>query len=449
MIPLRLDEIAATLDRPAQGLDIMIREITTDSRKAGPDSLFAALPGSRVDGHDFAAEAARRGAAALLLSRPLDLDLPQIVVDDVLVALGKIASLLRDRMDPVVIGITGSNGKTTVKEMVASILRLENEVLSTRGNFNNELGLPLTLFGLEERHRYAVLEMGAGKTGDIDYLAGIAKPDVGLVNNIAPAHLEGFGSIEGVAITKGAMFAHLPPGGCAVMNADEPWLGRWQEMNTAGRTITFGTAPESDIRAEERGEKCRLVTPDDTREINLPLPGRHNMLNAAAAAAIALALGIDLDRIARGLEQVVPVPGRLNLLRTGAGWTVIDDSYNANPASIYSALQVLSRQEGESWLVLGDMKELGPDSRKMHREVGENARAMGVRRLFTTGEMTAETAEAYGEGATHHESRDELIEAVCGEIRPGVICLVKGSRSMGMEAVVSALLDRAEKEGAN
>lgn len=444
MIRLQLSEIAAVLNCPAPALDPVIGHIVTDSRKVRRGSLFAALPGSQVDGHDFAHVALKLGAAALLVSRPLELDAPQLVVPDVLLALGKIAALLRQRLDPQVVGITGSNGKTTVKEMVASILRQEGEVLATRGNYNNELGLPLTLFELEPKHRFAVIEMGASRAGDIAYLAGIARPDVALVNNIGPAHLEGFGSIEGVARTKGEIYAGLPANGWAVMNADEPWLETWRALNTADNVITFGVAEGSDVRLLEKGGAPVLQTPRGRFELDLPLPGHHNLLNAAAAAAIAVALEISDERIRSGLEQVRPVPGRLNIVQTRAGWTVIDDSYNANPASLYSALQVLTSMEGVPWLVLGDMKELGTDSFKMHREVGETARVMGIRRLFVIGERSQHMADAFGPGATHFEGRDELIAALCRELRPGVNCLVKGSRSMGMEAVVQAVVRESE-----
>jgi UDP-N-acetylmuramoyl-tripeptide--D-alanyl-D-alanine ligase len=443
VIPLLLSELASVLDCTPPAHDLEITGIQTDSRMAETGTLFAALAGEHFDGHDFAAAAVELGAVALLVERRLEADVPQLVVEDVLVGLGRIATLLRDRLDPVVIGITGSNGKTTVKEMVASILRLEGEVLATQGNFNNELGLPLSLFGLEEKHRFAVLEMGASKQGDIAYLAEIARPDIGLVNNIAPAHLEGFGSVEGVARTKGEMFASLPPEGWSVMNGDEPWLQTWRDMATAGNSISFGTDPVCDVHIMESENGKRIVTPAGSFDLTLALPGRHNLLNAAAATAIALALEIDMETIRQGLERVEPVPGRLNMLRTAAGWTVIDDTYNANPASLYSALQVLAGIPGEPWLVLGDMKELGLDSSKMHREVGENARVMGVKRLFATGEMSVHTVDTFGPGAEHFETREELIEALRRQVKPGVNCLVKGSRSMEMESVVNAILDES------
>ena len=443
MIRLELSELAAELGCAVPGNDATIDDIVTDSRKVHFGTLFAALPGSQVDGHDFAGAAVQMGAAALLVSRRLDIDIPQLLVEDVLQALGRIAAMLRQRIAPqAVIGITGSNGKTTVKEMVASILGRKGDVLATQGNYNNELGLPLSLFALEPRHRYAVMEMGASKPGDISYLCGIARPDVGLITNIGPAHLHGFGSEEGVARAKGELFASLPENGCAILNADETWIDLWRELNTAGRSLCFGTSPDCDILLDEHGEAPRLRLPEGEFELRLSLPGRHNLLNAAAAAAVAVSLGIDAATIQSGLEAVEAVPGRLNLLHTDAGWTVINDTYNSNPASLYAALRVLSEMQGKAWLVLGDMKELGEGSRKMHREVGEAAKVMGVRRLFATGEMSSATVDSFGEGAEHFASREELTAALRKDLQPGVICLVKGSRSMGMEAVVEAIVGR-------
>ncbi|MFC1688982.1 UDP-N-acetylmuramoyl-tripeptide--D-alanyl-D-alanine ligase [Pseudomonadota bacterium] len=441
MIRFQLSEIAVRLGCPVPDNDVAVDSIATDSRRVHHATLFAALPGNNVDGHDFASSAVDLGASALLLNRPLDLDVPQLIVNDVLLALGEIAALLRARLDPAVIGITGSNGKTTVKEMVASILCLDSAVLATQGNYNNELGVPLSLFGLNREHRYAVLEMGASKSGDISYLCQIANPDIGLITNIGPAHLKGFGTEKGVALAKGEIYATLPTDGCAVINADEPWSDMWTEMNSADSVLTFGSNPECDVQLLDRETQPRIRIPGGEFDLHLLLPGKHNQMNAAAAAAVAVALDIDAAAIARGLQAVRPVPGRLNLIKTDAGWTVIDDTYNANPASLYSALQVLAQMQGTPWLVLGDMKELGEDSRKMHREVGEAARAMGVGRLFTTGELSSFTSEAFGEGAEHFEDRDELAETLCSQLKPGTICLVKGSRSMGMEAIVQAITD--------
>jgi UDP-N-acetylmuramoyl-tripeptide--D-alanyl-D-alanine ligase len=439
VIRLRLSELAGALGCPVPQREVTVDAIVTDSRRVDFGALFAALPGSQVDGHDFAPAAVQLGAVALLVNRRLELDVPQLVVPDVLHALGQLAALLRQRLDPVVVAITGSNGKTTVKEMVTSILRPAGPVLATQGNYNNELGLPLSLFALEPKHRFAVLELGASKAGDIAYLATIAEPDVGLITNIGPAHLGGFGSEAGVARAKGEIYAALPADGCAIINADEPWVADWLHVNGAGRVLTFGSDADCDVRVAGNDQQPRLETAHGGFDLRLALPGVHNRFNAAAATAVGLALGIDLEDIRRGLEAVRPVPGRLNFIETAAGWTVIDDTYNANPASLYSALLVLSGMQGTPWLVLGDMKELGTDSSKMHREVGEAARAMGVKRLFATGEMSAYAVDAFGEGAEHFASRDELADAVRRRLRPGINCLVKGSRSMGMEAVVVAI----------
>ncbi len=452
MIGRQLSELARVLDLAPPVQDVRIEAIETDSRKAAEGTLFAALPGTRVDGHDFAADAVERGAVALLLQQPLELasprPVPQLVVDDVLLALGSIAAYIRQQLNPVVAGITGSNGKTTVKEMLASILRQRHEVLATKGNFNNELGVPLTLFGLEARHRFAVLEMGASKAGDIAYLAKIAQPDVGVITNVGPAHLEGFGSEEGVARAKGEMYASLPPGGCAVINGQQPWSDIWHGMNTAGRTLTFGINERFDISASRAGSDAHLETPEGSFTARLSLPGDHNLANAAAATAAAIALQIPIPDIQAGLENVLPVPGRLYQINTAAGWTVIDDTYNANPASLYSALQVLAGMDGTAWLVLGDMKELGENSRKLHAEVGDAARSLGVNRLFATGELAAHTVDAFGQGAQHFASRSELLRALESELHAGVICLVKGSRSMGMEHIVHAITDPNNKKEA-
>jgi UDP-N-acetylmuramoyl-tripeptide--D-alanyl-D-alanine ligase len=440
MIRLSLREIAGVLSCNVPIDDVTVDSIVTDSRKVRYGALFAALPGSQVDGHDFAKSSVELGAVALLLNRPLDIDVPQLIVDDVLQALGQVAAMLRQRLNPTVIGITGSNGKTTVKEMVAGILRQQGAVLATQGNYNNELGLPLSLFGLDEKHCYAVLELGASKAGDIAYLAGIAKADIGLVTNVGPAHLQGFGDEEGVARAKGEIFSALPKDGWAIINGDQPWCGMWAEMSRATHSISFGTGSGHDVMVDCDGTKTRILTPAGHFDLELKLPGKHNLVNAAAAAAVATALGVPVTLIKSGLESVQPVPGRLNLIRTDAGWTVIDDTYNANPASLYSALQVLAGMQGTAWLVLGDMKELGTKSRKMHAEVGDAARSLGVSRIFATGEMSAFTVDAFGAGAQHFEEREALVDAVCSELRPGINCLVKGSRSMGMEAVVKAMI---------
>lgn len=439
MIHMSLSQAADLLECGPMQSDLAFTGITSDSRQVVPGMLFAALPGQTFDGHDHIEQAKERGAVAALVNHVVETDLPLLKVADVLAALGTLAGSWRNECTAKVVGITGSNGKTTVKEMVASILRQQGRVHATDGNFNNELGLPLTLFKLDKSHDYAVLEMGASNPGDVAYLAAIAQPEVGLVTNIGPAHLQGFINEEGVARAKGELFAALRCDGAAVMNADEPWLALWQGINQAGSIYYFGGEGESHIRAQAQGNGTVVITPLGEFNLKLPLPGEHNLTNALAATAVCLALGISLADIKAGLEAVKPVPGRLSLVSAKSGWTVIDDTYNANPASLYAALQVLAKQGGEPWLVLGDMKELGADSRKMHAELGDAARSLGVKRLFALGDASVATVDAFGDMATHYDSRDGLIKDLRAQLTPGVACLVKGSRSMGMEHVVNAI----------
>jgi UDP-N-acetylmuramoyl-tripeptide--D-alanyl-D-alanine ligase len=439
MIHMSLRQAAIMLDCNAPQDELTFTGITTDSRQVNPGMLFAALPGENFDGHDYIQQAEERGAVAVLVCREVETDLPKLQVEDVLAALGILAGYWRNQCPAKVVGITGSNGKTTVKEMVASILRIIGTVHATEGNFNNELGLPLTLFSLETTHDYAVVEMGASRPGDIAYLTAIAKPDVGVITNIGPAHLQGFITEEGVARAKGEMFAALPEDGAAVINAAEPWVGIWQDLNKAQTVYFFAGDGENHIQAHHIESDVVVRTPVGEFSLKLPLPGLHNLANALAATAVCLALDVPLAGIKAGLESVKPVPGRLNLVDASSGWTVIDDTYNANPASLYAALQVLADQNGEPWLVLGDMKELGSDSRKMHAELGDAARSLGVRRLFALGDASVATVDAFGDDAVHFNSRDGLIRALREQLKPGVACLVKGSRSMGMEHVVRAI----------
>ena len=442
MIQMGLSTAAELLGCPPIQTDLAFTGITTDSRQVVPGMLFAALPGETFDGHDYISQAAELGAVAVLVERKVKSVVPSLRVDDVLAALGVLAAHWHRQCPAKVVAITGSNGKTTVKEMIASILRRCGAVLATDGNYNNELGLPLTLFRLKPSDDYAVLEMGASNPGDIAYLADIAKPDVGVITNIGPAHLQGFVNEEGVARAKGELYASLPGNGAAVMNSAEPWVDLWQSLNTAGMTSYFGGSGNDDIKiGQTEGGAVSICTPDGDFSLRLPLPGEHNLSNAMAATAACLALDIPIADIKAGLETVKPVPGRLSLVNANSGWTVIDDTYNANPASLYAALQVLANQNGEPWLVLGDMKELGIDSRKIHAELGDAARSLGVKRLFALGDASTATVDAFGDMAVHFDSRDGLIEALRAQLRPGVACLVKGSRSMGMEHVVKAISD--------
>ncbi|KAA0068589.1 UDP-N-acetylmuramoyl-tripeptide--D-alanyl-D-alanine ligase [Rhodanobacter sp. T12-5] len=428
----------------AQIGSVEVSGVVIDTRKLKPGDLFVAIKGERADGHDYLAAAAARGAVAALVTRKVDSELPQILVNDAELALGDLASAVRAQRDVRVVGITGSNGKTTVKTLVASILSRHGRTHVSAGNYNNELGLPLTLLAMPRDTEYAVLEMGAGKPGDIAYLAAIARPDIGLVTLIAPAHLARMGSIEGVAETKGAMYQALPADGIAIINADDSFASFFSGLAGARRQLRFGLDQPADIGAdiiEQRVDGSRFVlsTPQGDAEVSLPLPGRHNIANALAATAVALALEVPLETIVAGLEQVPGVAGRLRREVTAGGWTLIDDSYNANPGSMAAAIDTLRLAGGERWLVLGDMAELGADARALHAGIGELARVRGIERLFAVGPFGAATVEAFGAGGEHFDDKAALIAVLQAQLHAGVTCLVKGSRSAGMEQVVLAL----------
>ena len=440
MMRFRLSEIAALTGGQAHGADVEVRGMSHDSRLIEAGNLFIALPGERSDGHQFISAARSAGAAAALVTEPVDTDFPQVRVHDVLKAMGLIGAAWRARLDITVVGVTGSNGKTTVKEMIAAILSARAPTLATGGNYNNEIGLPLTLSRLDETHRYAVVEMGASRAGDIRYLAELARPDAGVVTNASAAHLEGFGSLEGVARTKGEMFQALPEHGVAAINADDRFAPLWRDMAAHCRSLGFGLGEHADVRAQVINGSAQLETPWGRAALRLNLPGRHNLVNALAALAITGQLEISLDEAVQALAGLKSLPGRLQIHQVGAGWRLIDDTYNANPASLYAGLQVLADMDGEGWLVLGDMAELGPDSEKLHAEMGHSAADLGIRRLFTVGNISRASSSAFGNGARHFETHDALYEALSKALHPGVNCLIKGSRSMAMEQIVQALI---------
>jgi UDP-N-acetylmuramoyl-tripeptide--D-alanyl-D-alanine ligase len=438
---LMLSQAAAAAQGQVKGADVALRGFCLDSRQVRTRELFIALAGDHVDGHDFVEQAGQQGAAAALVARHLPVDLPQIVVDDVTAALGRIARHWRDQLAVRVVGITGSNGKTTVKEMIAAILSRVGPTLATRGNYNNELGVPLTLGRLEGSHRFAVVEMGCGQPGDIRYLAELARPAIGVVTNAGPAHLERLGTVEGVARTKGELFASLPDDGVAVINRDDDFADYWSGISAHCRQLGFGRGEEANVRDRGgRGQTLVMDTPVGTIETRLALPGAHNRMNALAAAAAAIALEIPSDEIAAGLAAVRSLPGRLEAHATAAGWTLIDDTYNANPASLYAGLRVVSESGGEAWLVLGDMAELGEESEKMHAEMGQSAADLGVKRLFAVGRDSSAAVVAFGPGAKHFESHAALADKLKAEVHEGVVCLVKGSRSSAMETIVQKLI---------
>ena len=444
MLNLRLGEVALWTRGRLFGADAVIDTVVTDSRRVEPGALFVALKGEHADGHDFVVAAAASGAAGALVARRVETVLPQVLVDDVLLALGDLASTVRAQRRARVVGITGSSGKTTIKGLLAAILARRGRTHVTAGNYNNEIGLPLTLLAMPADAEYAVLEMGAGKPGDIAYLAAIARPQVALVSNIAPAHLERLGSIDGVAGTKGALYEALPADGVAVINADDAYAGFFAGLAGTRRVLRFGLGSAVEVGAAELalavdGSRFRLMTPAGAAGVRLPLPGRHNVHNALAAAAAAIALDMPLADIVAGLETAGAVPGRLVRRAMAGGWTLIDDTYNANPGSVAAAIATLALAGGETWLVLGDMAELGAGAEALHAAVGTQARAADISRLFSVGRLSRATSVAFGDAGAHFDDQAALIAALRDALRAGVTCLVKGSRSSGMERVVAAL----------
>ena len=444
---MKLSDVALWTNGVLRGADLDVPGVFTDTRAARAGALFIALKGENFDAHDFVASARDGGAAAALVAREVDVDLPQVIVADTQIALGDLASAVRAQRRARVVGITGSNGKTTVKTLLASILNLHGKTHVNAGNLNNEIGLPLSILAMPEDAQYAVLEMGAGKPGDIAYLAAIARPEISLVNNIAPAHLERMGTLEGIAETKGAIYAALPPSGVAVINADDPFASAFIARSGTRNVISFGLDRDAEVSAKIHalgGEsRFELHTPAANVEIALPLLGRHNVMNALAATACALALDVPLATIRQGLQTAPPVKGRLQRYAMPDDWTLIDDSYNANPGSTSAAIAALMAEPGDAWLVLGDMRELGKDAVTLHAQIGRLAREHGVARLYAVGELSAAAAQAFGKSARHFANQLELIAALRADVHAGVRVLVKGSRGSAMERVVHALRDGA------
>ncbi len=447
MDPLGLAEVAAITggrvagDEPAAP----VRDVALDSRRAGPGSLFVALPGARADGHDFAADAAARGAVAMLGQRPVAA-LPTVLVADPAAALAALGVASRRRSSARLVAVTGSNGKTTVKELLAGMLGELGPTLATDGNRNNLLGVPETLCRLDAEHRYAVIELGANAPGEIAQLTAWACPHVGVVTNAGPAHLAGFGSIAGVARVKGELFEGLARDSVAVINADDGFCGLWRELAGQRRCLTFG-ADSGQIRYRGCGQRLELDLGSGWTAAPTPLLGAHNASNIAAAAACAAALAAPPSAILSAVSAARAVPGRLQLRAGCHGGWVIDDTYNANPGSLQAAVEVLRELDGAGWLLLGEMGELGEEAAQWHRRAGEWARAAGVARLWTVGDMAAPAAEAFGVGGRSFPDHRALIEACAAELTADAAVLVKGSRSAAMEHVARALVAEDPERG--
>lgn len=453
-----LSEAAQATRGRLHGPDRRFGGVTTDSRKVVAGDLFVALRGEHFDGHDFVSPCLEQGAVAAMVdersaagSQP-SLE-PLVVVPDTRVGLGELAAHWRSKFAVPLAAITGSNGKTTVKEMLASILRAASDrdsVLATEGNLNNDIGLPLTLLKLRVGHRYAVTEMGMNHPGEIAYLTRLAKPTVALVNNAGAAHLQGLGSVEAVARAKGEIFAGLAEDGVAVINADDPFAPLWRELAAPRKVLAYGLEQVADVSADyvlkADGIELTLKTPQGNAGLRLGVPGAHNLRNALAASAAALAMDVPLGIIAIGLQAFGGVKGRLQKKTGCCGATIIDDTYNANPASMRAAIGVLAAMPGKRIFVMGDMGELGDDAAALHRAIGGEAKSAGIDALYALGALSAGAVAGFGAGGTHCESAEDMAATVRKQLGSDVTVLVKGSRFMRMERVVEALM---EKESAS
>ena len=447
MMAMQLSEATQVLSARQSGPNAEFSGVSTDSRSLEKGNLFVALRGPNFDGHAFLDQAWDRGAAAAAVSQPVETTIPYLSVPDTRLALGELAHHWRKRFSLPVIGVTGSNGKTTVKELCAAILGCRGQVLVTKGNLNNEIGVPLTLFRLGPADQFTIIELGANHPGEIANLAAIAHPTIGIITNAAAAHLQGFGSLEGVARSKGELLLGLASDGVAVINADDPFAPLWKELAGSRSIQTFGMSRSADVWGEwqpgSAGNHLHISVGGEETKVTLSLPGRHNALNALAAAAACIVAGATLEEVKQGLQSVQPLGGRLCIHKLPAEVTVIDDTYNANPSSLQAALQVLAESSGDRWLVLGDMGELGEDALEFHRQAARSARAAGVTRLYALGELAAEAAAVFGKGGRAFSESTSLLAELQTDLRPGVALLVKGSRAMAMERVLQAVMSVA------
>lgn len=443
MSALLLSDVALETAANITG-EVSFNRVSTDTRKIQAGDLFVALSGENFNGDEFVTQAANAGAAAVVVSKLGGAQIPQLEVDDTRLALGQIAKMNRRQFVGPLVALTGSAGKTTAKTMIASILSELGEVLATTGNFNNEVGVPLTLLELNPSHQYAVVEMGAGRKGDIAYLTQFAEPTIALLTNALAVHVEGFGNVEAVATTKGAIFECLPETGVAVINFDDRFCEQWQQQAKKAHINTFSKAnPQADFYAKaitvlaSGMTHFELHTPQGEVVISLPLLGEHNVVNAIAAAATAMAAGASLAAVKTGLEKVQPVKGRLQTI-ISKDLTIIDDSYNANPDSVKAAIDVLANFTGERCLVLGEMGELAALAESGHQQVADYAREKGIEKLIAVGQYAKQQAKTFGDGASAYSEMALLLAELDGMTAD--VLLVKGSRSAKMERVVEALL---------
>lgn len=458
---MSLSEAAQALGCELIGDDIRFTAVASDSRTINAGDLFVALQGEHFDGTTFVADACKNGAAAALVSgesyRNIEPPCPLLLVEDTRLALGRLAAYWRSRFSIPMVAVTGSNGKTTVKEMLADVLRAatadDGAVLATLGNLNNDIGVPLTLLKLRAEHRYAVIEMGMNHAGEIEYLTGLTRPDIAIITNAGSAHLAGLGSVEAVARAKGEILTGLSSHGTAILNADDIHEPLWRGLVKERALIEFGLGSGAAVHAQwqekNNGMHMEVRVPHDRFDVQMKVLGEHNVLNAMAATAAALALKVSLLAIKTGLEKFSGVAARLQFKDALHGATLIDDTYNANPASLYAALNVLTRRSGKKILVLGDMGELGDDGVRLHSEIGADIRRFGVGKLLALGKLTSHAVDAFGVGASHFERIEDLLGALDEDLDASSTVLVKGSRFMRMERVVQhcTKLNQSEERG--
>lgn len=446
MIRLSLIEIAEVLQGQLYGNgSVNIHSVSIDSRDISNDTLFIAIKGARFDGHEFAEKAVENGVVALIVEKLLDINIPQIVVENSHRSLGQLGNLVRKKVDPFCIALTGSNGKTSVKEMVATILSQNYNVLFTEGNFNNDIGVPLTLLRLTTETEFGVFELGANHHQEIYYTSSLVQPDIALVNNVGSAHLEGFGSREGIAKAKSEIFDFLSATGTAIINADDDFVQVMKDAAKNNAQICFGINGTADVRAtnlqcDELGcYRFLITTHEQSQRVTLPLTGRHQVMNALAATSICLAAGMKLPQIVDGLLKLTPVRGRMLPIRLGR-LLLVDDTYNANPSSVKVAIEWLKNINNTRFLVLGDLLELGENTEKLHAEIGEFAKNSQIDGLFCLGKLSHFISNAFGCG--HFDDLSLLMSHLIKQIngtKGQITILVKGSRSSAMERIIDAL----------
>ena len=440
--------LAEALKAPHVGKDAVFTGVCHDTRTLQRGDLYVAIKGEHFDGHSFLAEAITAGAVGALLARDMETSLPYVRVPNTRLGLGNLGAFWRGQFKIPVIAVTGSNGKTTVKEMIGAMLGETGPGCVTRGNLNNDIGVPLTLSRLRAGDKYAVIEMGMNHPGEIEYLSRLTSPTIALITNAAEAHLAGVGTVEDVARAKGEIFAGLSEDGTAVLNADDPHFPLWKTFTGLKKCLTFGLDHKADVSGAyeltDTGSVIQLktITHGDI-DMRIPVLGRHNVMNALAATAAALAAGASLENVKTGLEKLKTVSGRMEVKQGISGARIIDDTYNANPASVAAGLQVLKEFSGERVLVLGDMGELGAAAADIHFRVGELASRIGVQRLFAIGELSRVAVGAFGKGARHFESHVALIEALQDCLHAEMTVLVKGSRLMRMERIVAGITKKS------